>query len=94
MKIAKISYIFSALSEALLHSHERQQADNAEQRRKFQLEKQEKHQTPSKVWMEKAANVDYEVPLPPWVPVLFKILINILNPEMVQGVLHSRITAR
>ena len=49
------------LSQELVKVHVRKQADDFEERRQYQLKKQEKHQTPSKVWMEKAANTDYEV---------------------------------
>jgi len=49
------------LSQELVKVHVRKQADDFEERRQYQLRKQEKHQTPSKVWMEKAANTDYEV---------------------------------
>jgi hypothetical protein len=51
------------LSQELVKVHVRKQTDDAEERRQYQIKKQEKHQTPSKVWMEKAANTDYEVSL-------------------------------
>lgn len=40
---------------------EHKQSVDIEERRQYLIKKQEKHQTPSKVWIEKASNTDYEV---------------------------------
>lgn len=48
------------LTQELYQVHQRKQTENNEERKQYHLKKLEKHQTPSKAWLEKGATTDYE----------------------------------
>lgn len=48
------------LSQELYQVLQKRQTENNEERKQYHIKKQEKHQTPSKTWLEKGAQTDYE----------------------------------